>query len=484
MYRLTVILLFFTCNIISQEITGKIYYKGNPVDNADILVANSSISTKSDEDGRFIIKAKKGDLIIFSHEGMQTKQFRIKNFNPIEINLDPEVNTLEEVEITTGKNKVNKPESFKSAIGKINTRGAGYAVHSLTTKDIQNSIMDLPQALVGRIPNYTLTPRGAILRGRGFQTAYAIWDIDGIVFEGIPPFVNPEYVESIHVITNPAGTLQYGKRGRGGVIVVNTAKNLIKNKRRKNYPQLNVLQQKDIELPYDDNELSQIIKRIQTNTDSLRLLAFAYDNKGNSKTALKLNRLILANNLDNIRPYRDVAESLIKIGKKNRAWNLYNFLLNSKGDSIDEVSFDVMFNDMERLFHVYNMDRDPSNTFVPRKNTIKNYKAETRVVFEWSLPNEALSIEVINPKNETTKFQLGNSFIENSTVEHVFIDETIKGDWVLNLSISEMEELNGYLKVTIYRNWISLNKTPPESKIYLLSDELSGATYKLLDLKI
>ena len=141
-----------------------------------------------------------------------------------------------------------------------------------------------------------------------------------------------------------------------------------------------------------------------------------------------------------------------------------------------------MFNDIERLYHSYNLKNIIGNAFVSKKKYSNNYKNETRILFEWSVPNETLLVELVNPEKQTIGLQLGSKF-ENSTIEEFFIDEKLKGNWKLNLSILEDIKLDGYLKVTIYRNWISSEKVLPETFFF----SLSGTTkteYKLLSLKI
>lgn len=475
MLKLLFILLLFTWSVNSQEITGYVYHKGNPISNVHVFVKNSTIKTLSDKKGKFTIKAKKEDLIIFSHIGILSKEIKIKNFDTVKINLKTQINTLEEVKIINSNNKVDKPELIQTAFGKINVRGAGYAVHSISKKDIERSTGELPQILVGKIPNYRLTNDGVILRG-----GFALWDIDGMLFEGLPPYLDPQEIESVHVITSPAGTFyRYGERGRSGVIIVNTIKNNLKTSKN-SYPQLNFLKFKRFKIP-SKKKFTKSIKEGKNNIDSLRLMAFVYQNKENFKKALNINRFILTNNPNDIKSYRDLSEVLLKMNKKNEAWNVYKVFL-KKEENIDNTSFNIIYHDMERLFHSYNLKKTKGSTFESQKKSSKFYEKETRIVFEWTVAKQNLSIEVVNPKNHSINFQLGDNSVKNCSIEEFFIDETLKGNWQLNLSKLNENKLNGLLKVTIYRNWISSDKIIPEVKFF----ELSKATqikYKLLNLK-
>lgn len=488
MSKLVFILFFFIWNATSQEITGFVYSNSSPVANVNILVKNLPIGTQSDKNGKFKLTVKKGDVIIFSHIGMQTKELKVKNFKTIKINLEAKINTLKEVKITSSKKnfkkEVYKPVSIQSAFGKISTRGISYAVHSIDGKDVQKFTVELPRALVGKIPNYTLSEKGVTLRKTGFKKKeYALWDIDGVVFEGLPPYVNPEEVESVHVITNSVGSFyKYGKRGRGGVIIVNTIKHKNIKKNKKLYPQLDFFQLKDFKVP-NEKEFYKKNKGINNNLDSLRLLAFAYQNKGNFKLALNINRFLLANAPNDIKSYRDLSEVLLKMNEKNKSWNIYKMFLRRKGENVDNTSFNIIYHDMERLFHSYNLKETIGNTFISQKKSSKLYENETRIVFEWTVPNQSLSIEVINPKDQSVNFQIGGNFAKDSSIEEFFIDETFKGLWKVNLFVLGSTELKGYLKVTIYRNWISFNKTLPKVKFFRISKAIKHK-YKLFELKM
>ena len=249
------------------------------------------------------------------------------------------------------------------------------------------------------------------------------------------------------------------------------------------YPRLKYFNPHQIKLPYKKENISKMFNTSEISTDSLRLISYLYE-KSDNNIALRLNRLLLVKDPNNIKSYRDVAESLLQFNKKNEAWNLYEIFLQKRTNDIDKTSFDIIFHDMERLYHSFGMNKVIGKGFESQKTSLKDdYKNETRIVFEWTVPNEMISIEILNPKNESIKIQLGNYLNKNSRIEEIFIDETLKGNWRLNLSILEENlDLKGYLKVTIYKNWISTNRTPPVSKIFLL-ENLTSTNYKLLRLK-
>lgn len=478
------IFFLFTWNLTSQEIIGYVYHEDNPIANVNIVLKNSARGTLTDEKGKFVLKADKGDIIVLSHIAMLTKEVKIQNFKTLKINLVAKSNALEEVTIKTTKKK--EPDSFETRFGRIKKRSAGHSIYSFTGEEVKKfTSAELHKALLGRVPGYKLTKDGVLLRQIGFKPKPAIWDIDGVIFEGFPPFIVPETIESVHVITSSAASVLYGTRASGGVIVVNTKKYNDKSKSNKiQHPRLKEISEKDIKLPNNETEIVELIKSSRDSINNLRLMAFFYKEKGNLELALKINRLIMARAPESISSYRDYAMSLLLVDNKKKAWEVYKTLLLAKVESLNKTLFDLVFHDMERLYHSYDMKKFVGNKFLTKKKTVSDYTNETRIIFEWGDQNiEKIDVEIINPKDETIKLQLGANTTRYSLIEEFFIDNNLKGNWQLYISFPEEKELNSFLKVTIYKNWISSKKNPIESKLFSLFD-LSHTKYKLMDLKV
>ena len=52
------------------------------------------------------------------------------------------------------------------------------------------------------------------------RNRYAIYDIDGLIFEDFPNFINAQQIESITILKSYGATNRYGSVGRGGVFVI------------------------------------------------------------------------------------------------------------------------------------------------------------------------------------------------------------------------------------------------------------------------
>jgi len=95
------IILFIIAALIFSNTTAQISIKGivtdeiSPLPSANIYLKNSTKGTTSDEQGNFILNAKKGDTIVVSYTGYLTKEIIIDHQESLYITLDNE--SLEEV---------------------------------------------------------------------------------------------------------------------------------------------------------------------------------------------------------------------------------------------------------------------------------------------------------------------------------------------------------------------------------------------------
>jgi hypothetical protein len=208
----------------------------------------------------------------------------------------------------------------------------------------------------------------------------------------------------------------------------------------------------------------------------LRYLSLRYQENEETDLALRLNRFIASIDTDNISSIRALADSYLKKKGKIQALNVYTSFLDSK-QNLNEKNYNIMYNDMLHIYNDLSYD-EKQNVNLKMTNNNENLR-QTRIVFEWSVPNELLFIELVDAKNKSLKMQLGDGFDDSNKAEEFFIHnsgENLK----LNLSLAEKKELEGFLKMTIYKNWLS-NKNTPEIKVFDLSS-IEKLNYELLDL--
>ena len=94
---------------------------------------------------------------------------------------------------------------------------------------ISPAALTIIDVIVGKFPgvrvigsNTTSTPK-IIIRGGSMSIntqAYAVYDVDGILYTDCPTFIDPQQIKSITILRSLAATNRYGGVARGGAIVI------------------------------------------------------------------------------------------------------------------------------------------------------------------------------------------------------------------------------------------------------------------------
>tara|TARA_B100001996_G_scaffold171182_1_gene130577 strand:- start:516 stop:908 length:393 start_codon:yes stop_codon:yes gene_type:complete len=95
---------------------------------------------------------------------------------------------------------------------------------------ISPAALTLVDVIVGKFPGVKVigdnvansTPK-ILIRGGSLSMnnqAYAVYDVDGILYTDYPSFINPQQVKSITILRSLAATNRYGGVARGGAIII------------------------------------------------------------------------------------------------------------------------------------------------------------------------------------------------------------------------------------------------------------------------
>ncbi|HRP32381.1 MAG TPA: TonB-dependent receptor [Agriterribacter sp.] len=215
-------LFFFGCVFAQADftITGKITDEGTPLANVTVQVRGGSSGTRTDEQGAFNIRAAKGQVLVFSYVGYETREVVVRDQRTIILNLaKTEGNLLDDVVVVGyGTRK------------KANLTGA---VATITSKQLDDRpITNVSSALQGTMSGVTVVnntgqpgrDQGS-LRIRGIGTlgnSDAMVVVDGMISDMND--VNPSDIESISVLKDAASASIYGSRASNGVILITTRK--------------------------------------------------------------------------------------------------------------------------------------------------------------------------------------------------------------------------------------------------------------------
>ena len=222
----------------SETATGTVVDAMGPVIGASVVVKGTTNGVITDFDGNFSIpNVKKGDILQVSFVGYTTQEIAW-NGAPLNITLQEDTQTLDEVVVT--------------ALGmKRSTKALGYAVTEMKGEDLSTAVVNPVNALQGKVAGVEISQsdggmfgstkiqiRGASTLGSNNQPIYVV---DGVILDnsvkkgsadwdgtGYGDYgnelknLNPDDFETVSVLKGAAATALYGSRGLNGAVVITT----------------------------------------------------------------------------------------------------------------------------------------------------------------------------------------------------------------------------------------------------------------------
>ena len=189
----------------------------SPLPGVSILVKGTTNGTSTDFDGRYTIKAKIGDTLIFAYLGMQSREVRITKAQ-VNVSLESDTETLDEI-IVVGYGSVKKIE-VTGAVNRIKTEDLEQFISSDVASRLQGQIAGVSVSSSSGEPGEAsnIQIRG-ITSLTGSNTP--LYVVNGIPQIGDPGLSSNE-IETIDVLKDAASTAVYGSRGAAGVILITT----------------------------------------------------------------------------------------------------------------------------------------------------------------------------------------------------------------------------------------------------------------------
>ncbi len=212
----------FTSFAQEKSVTGTVQdNEGNIVPGVSVIVKGTTRGTNTDVNGNFKISASKNETLSFSFVGFLSKEVTVGNQSVINITIETDVNSLNEVVII----------SFGTA-KKTSFTGSAGTITSERIKD--RPITNIGSAIAGTTAGVTSTagsgqPGSAPeIRIRGFGSISSsndpLYVVDGIPYSGNIANLNPDDIETLTILKDAASTSLYGARAANGVVMVTTKK--------------------------------------------------------------------------------------------------------------------------------------------------------------------------------------------------------------------------------------------------------------------
>lgn len=204
-------------NAQNRNISGRVTdSSGGGVPSTGVAVKGAKVATLTDASGKFVIPAKKGDVLVFSFIGYATQEVTVGDQDIANVILKEDDKNLEQV-VVVGYSTIKKSKLTGS-------------VSKLDPKILETGVRSNPaQALAGTIPGLrvstgtgrpgsvaSITLRG----GTNFDgSGSPLILMDGQV-RGSLSDINSEEIESIEVLKDASATAIYGARANNGVILI------------------------------------------------------------------------------------------------------------------------------------------------------------------------------------------------------------------------------------------------------------------------
>jgi len=203
------------------EISGKITgVEGAPLSGASVAIKGTKTGTSTDAEGRFTISAQKGQVLVISFIGYESREVPVNGGTPINIQLVASAELQGDV-VVVGYGVQKKTDLTGS-------------LASVSVKDFKDQpVLDVTSALQGRaagvdVTNVSGAPGGYTkIRIRGANSIGGGNDpllvIDGLQLGTLNiNDINPDDIENVEILKDASATAIYGSRGANGVILITT----------------------------------------------------------------------------------------------------------------------------------------------------------------------------------------------------------------------------------------------------------------------
>ena len=231
----------FSSTFQQHQIQGTVTDGTSPLPGVTITVRNKvNTAVISDYSGQYTISANSNDTLVVSFIGFRKALIPIAGRKLININLEYDTTTLQEVKVNAGYYSVKESERTGS-IAKISSKDIEKQPVSNILATLQGRMAGVDVVQETGVPGggFSINIRGTnSLRTNGNNPLYVI---DGVPYSSDPlsynqtsttipgennPLnsINPNDIESLEVLKDADATAIYGSRGANGVVLITTKK--------------------------------------------------------------------------------------------------------------------------------------------------------------------------------------------------------------------------------------------------------------------
>ncbi|WP_430426531.1 carboxypeptidase-like regulatory domain-containing protein [Maribacter litoralis] len=474
-----------------RSITGFVFNNGKPVENATVQIAESLKHTQTDAYGRYTIMAQIGDVISFDYLGFEkVERTVLETIHNINVTMNVMVEELEGVTVTErARLKKTEAEMFseyltndefaKTTFGTIDKKTSAHAITILRGEDLNLAGANILDAIDGKVPGLSVrweSYREKYVFIRSFSSINnnrkAIFEVDGIIFEEVPYFLDVAAIDRVAVIPGLAAATRYGQVAAGGIVAIRTkaavysrnqsAENMDQSKIRNNVYEFDAIdkEQANKNLPsylqallacnkfeaakkvYEENEklysssvyffldayiyftanwkqekfsndiISNHQSLFENNINEMKALAYAYQRVGEFEKANKLYTSVFVKRPNYAQSYRDMANSYVEVNEVQKAANLYSRYTKLLNDSFlvaDTIGLHPVITTEFNHFLQHKTDYNISSEDLKEVAAMRE-GADTRLLFEWNDDEAEFDLQFVNPEN---RYFVSNTSLNN-----------------------------------------------------------------------
>jgi len=205
-------LICFVTMAQEKTITGTVSDNAGGIPGATISIQKTKKGTSTDFQGKYSITAQKGDVLVFSFIGMKSQTRIVGDKSIIDVKLEEENQSLQEV-VVVGYATKHKKKQTASSVQRIQGRVAGVAISE----------------------NYVQPSTNAIVATAEESSSIAsknepMYIVDGVVIKADQMAkINPNDIDNVSVLKDAAATSVYGNKATNGVVIIATKNQVFKN---------------------------------------------------------------------------------------------------------------------------------------------------------------------------------------------------------------------------------------------------------------
>jgi len=230
-YALILVLSMQASFAQEKTVSGVVSDASGPIPGANVIVRGTNSGVQTDFDGKYVIRAKQGDVLVFSFIGMDNSSITVGASSTVNVKLASGSQSLEEV-VVVGYGTQRKRD-VTGSISQIK----GDAIANLATPSFESQLagraagvqVTTSSGVLGQAPRIRIRGIGSITSG-----SYPLVVVDGVpIFTGdVGGYantnalgdINPADIESTEVLKDGSATAIYGSRAANGVILITTKK--------------------------------------------------------------------------------------------------------------------------------------------------------------------------------------------------------------------------------------------------------------------